>query len=173
METILNRFEELVAENTKLKTELREAKDYADKLVEHKDMVCLPADLANLREANAHFAMENHELHKKVAAQEDALRDQKSEIVYNTAGPHHRLVEVQEALRSADRHNHEMLGKLEIVREHRDRLVEALQYLIEGAENLANALDHCEDGPTSADVLRWNRIGCARKALVGMEESGV
>jgi len=65
-EIILNRFKKLVAENSKLKTELQEAKDYADKLVEHKDMVCLPADLANLREANAHFAMENHELQEKV-----------------------------------------------------------------------------------------------------------
>jgi hypothetical protein len=61
-----DRLEEIAAENKKLKTELQEAKDYADKLVEHKDMVCLPADLANLREANARFAMENHELQEKV-----------------------------------------------------------------------------------------------------------
>jgi chromosome segregation ATPase len=38
-------------------------------------MVCLPADLTNLRKANAHFAMENHELQEKVAAHEDALRN--------------------------------------------------------------------------------------------------
>lgn len=65
METILNRLEELVIENTKLKTELQEAKDYANKLIEHKDMVCLPADLANLRKANAHFAIENEDLNRE------------------------------------------------------------------------------------------------------------
>ncbi len=74
METILNRFEELIAENTKLKTELREAKDYADKLVEHKDMVCLPADLANLREANARFAFDNHILRDKLDKLEKELK---------------------------------------------------------------------------------------------------
>lgn len=36
--------------------------DYADRRVEHKDMVCLPADLKNLRETNAHFAAENEAL---------------------------------------------------------------------------------------------------------------
>lgn len=41
---------------------LAEASEYADRLVEHKDMVCLPADLANLRAANAHFAIENEAL---------------------------------------------------------------------------------------------------------------
>lgn len=64
-ETILDRFEELVAENEKLKIELQEANDYADRLVEHKDMVCLPADLANLRKANAHFAIENEDLNRE------------------------------------------------------------------------------------------------------------
>ena len=65
METILDRFEELVAENAKLKVALQEARDYADKLIEHKDMVCLPADLANLRKANAHFAIENEDLNRE------------------------------------------------------------------------------------------------------------
>ena len=65
-ETILDRFEELVAENEKLKIELQEAKDYTDKLIDHKDMVCLPADLANLREANARFAFDNHTLRDKL-----------------------------------------------------------------------------------------------------------
>jgi hypothetical protein len=36
--------------------------DYADRLVEHKDMVCLPADLQNLRNANTALAQENFEL---------------------------------------------------------------------------------------------------------------
>ena len=64
-ETILDRFEELVAENTKLKIELQEANDYADRLVAHKNMECLPADLANLRKANAHFAIENEDLNRE------------------------------------------------------------------------------------------------------------
>ena len=50
-----NRLEEL-------EEQLKEAQDYADKLVEHKDMVCLPKDLENLREANSYFATENHML---------------------------------------------------------------------------------------------------------------
>ena len=73
-ETILDRFEELVAENEQLKIELQEAKDYADKLIDHKDMVCLPADLTNLRKANADFAMENHELQEKVDKLEKELK---------------------------------------------------------------------------------------------------
>ena len=40
--------------------------DYADKLVAHKDMVCLPKDLENLRQANEHFAQENFELKQKL-----------------------------------------------------------------------------------------------------------
>lgn len=53
------------AENEKLKIQLQEANDYADRLVEHKDMICLPADLANLRKANTHFAIENEELKRE------------------------------------------------------------------------------------------------------------
>jgi len=45
--------------------------DYADRLVEHKDMVCLPADLANLREANTHLAIENEELRKTIKRMRD------------------------------------------------------------------------------------------------------
>ena len=50
----------------KLKTEIDWYKKYTDKLVEHKDMVCLPADLKNLRESNAALATENQELKKQV-----------------------------------------------------------------------------------------------------------
>ena len=50
----------------KLKTEIDWYKKYTDKLVEHKDMVCLPADLKNLRESNAALATENEELKNKV-----------------------------------------------------------------------------------------------------------
>jgi hypothetical protein len=41
-------------------------RDYADKLVENKDMVCLPKDLENLRSANSHFATENHILKEQL-----------------------------------------------------------------------------------------------------------
>lgn len=57
-----------LSENIELKKEVAWFKKYTDALVEHKDMVCLPADLKNLREANAALATENEEL-KKVIAQ--------------------------------------------------------------------------------------------------------
>jgi hypothetical protein len=43
-----------------------EMSEYADRLVAHKDMVCLPADLKNLREANAAFAIENEILKEQI-----------------------------------------------------------------------------------------------------------
>lgn len=55
-----------LSENIELKKEIVWFKKYTDALVEHKDMVCLPADLKNLREANAALATENEELKKKV-----------------------------------------------------------------------------------------------------------
>lgn len=55
-------------ENIELKKDIDWYKKYTDKLVEHKDMVCLPADLKNLRESNAALATENEEL-KKVITQ--------------------------------------------------------------------------------------------------------
>ena len=51
----------------------KEMCDYADRLVEHKDMPCLPADLANLRTANAHFAEENETLKKEIKDLRDLL----------------------------------------------------------------------------------------------------
>lgn len=53
----------------------KEMSDYADELVKHKDMVCLPADLRNLRETNEHFAIENHRLREKIRELEIALRE--------------------------------------------------------------------------------------------------
>ena len=50
----------------KLKKDLAWYKDYADRLVNHKDMVCLPADLKNLRESNTALSIENQELKKQV-----------------------------------------------------------------------------------------------------------
>ena len=55
-----------LSENIELKKEIDWFKKYTDALVEHKDMVCLPADLRNLREANSALATENEELKKKV-----------------------------------------------------------------------------------------------------------
>jgi phosphoenolpyruvate carboxylase len=54
------------SEFEELKKQLDWYKNYADRLVEHKDMVCLPADLKNLRESNLKLATENEELKKKV-----------------------------------------------------------------------------------------------------------
>ena len=55
-----------LSENIELKKEIDWFKKYTDALIEHKDMVCLPADLKNLRESNATLATENEELKKKV-----------------------------------------------------------------------------------------------------------
>jgi hypothetical protein len=57
-----NAFDDIV----ELKKDLAWYKDYADRLVNHKDMVCLPADLKNLRESNTALAIENEELKKQV-----------------------------------------------------------------------------------------------------------
>lgn len=49
-----------------LQREHKEALDYADRLAAHKDMICLPKDLENLREANSYFAEENAQLKEKL-----------------------------------------------------------------------------------------------------------
>ena len=53
-----------------LEAQLKEAQDYADKLVAHKDMLCLPKDLQNLRTANSQFATENHILKEQLRMME-------------------------------------------------------------------------------------------------------
>ena len=63
---LLNDYNKALDDIVKLKTEIDWFKKYTDKLVEHKDMVCLPADLKNLRESNAALATENEELKNKV-----------------------------------------------------------------------------------------------------------
>lgn len=63
---LLSAYNKVLAENVELQKQLDWYKNYADRLVEHKDMVCLPADLKNLRESNAALATENEELKKKV-----------------------------------------------------------------------------------------------------------
>ena len=49
-----------------LKGERDEAREYADKLVAHKDMVCLPKDLEVLREANLGLAVELNEAQNEI-----------------------------------------------------------------------------------------------------------
>jgi hypothetical protein len=50
----------------KLQRELAEAREYADTLVAHKDMICLPKDLEVLREANLGLAMELYEAQNEI-----------------------------------------------------------------------------------------------------------
>ena len=63
---LIRDYNKALSENIELKKEIAWFKKYTDALVEHKDMVCLPADLKNLRESNAALATENEELKKKV-----------------------------------------------------------------------------------------------------------
>ena len=63
----------LLSENIELKKDIDWYKRYTDALVEHKDMVCLPADLKNLRESNAALATENEELKKQVEAAKSVI----------------------------------------------------------------------------------------------------
>ncbi len=63
---LLSAYNKVLAENVELQKELDWYKNYADRLVEHKDMVCLPADLKNLRESNLKLATENEELKKLI-----------------------------------------------------------------------------------------------------------
>ena len=63
---VMGDFNKAWAENIELKKEVAWFKKYTDALVEHKDMVCLPADLKNLRESNAALTTENQELKKQV-----------------------------------------------------------------------------------------------------------
>ena len=70
---LLNDYNKALDDIVKLKTEIDWFKKYTDKLVEHKDMVCLPADLKNLRESNAALATENQELKKQVEAAKSVI----------------------------------------------------------------------------------------------------
>lgn len=63
---VLNDCNKALSENIELKKDIDWYKKYTDSLVNHKDMVCLPADLKNLREANAELSTENEELKKEV-----------------------------------------------------------------------------------------------------------
>jgi len=63
---VLNDCNNALSHNIELKKDIDWYKNYADSLVNHKDMVCLPADLKNLRESNTALAIENQELKKQV-----------------------------------------------------------------------------------------------------------
>jgi len=63
---VLDDCNKALAMNAELLKDVEWYKRYTDSLIEHKDMACLPADLRNLREANAALATENEELKKKV-----------------------------------------------------------------------------------------------------------
>ena len=63
---LLSAYNKVLVENVELQKQLDWYKNYADRLVKHKDMVCLPADLKNLRESNAALATENENYKNKV-----------------------------------------------------------------------------------------------------------
>ena len=52
-------YHEMLKRVDSLTEQLKESQAYADKLVQHKDMVCLPKDLEVLREANLGLAKES------------------------------------------------------------------------------------------------------------------
>lgn len=66
IEELMTNVHRLHKENAILTQELEEARKYADDLVEHSNMPCLPADLRNLRRTNEHFAVENEKLKEEV-----------------------------------------------------------------------------------------------------------
>ncbi len=53
---LLQYIKTLQEDNKSLNANLIESREYADRLVAHKNMPCLPKDLENLREANGQFA---------------------------------------------------------------------------------------------------------------------
>jgi hypothetical protein len=119
-----------------LERELQEANDYADRLVEHKDMVCLPADLKNLREANAHFAAEN-----------EALKKQRDEAVNNYETAQLRSIRVGEQ-RDKWKASHD--NQVELNRLLRDRpdlkeRAALVDKLITQRDMIAAALEDCRE----------------------------
>lgn len=66
IEELMTNVHRLHTENAILTHELEEARKYADDLVEHSNMPCLPADLRNLRQTNEHFAAENERLKEEI-----------------------------------------------------------------------------------------------------------
>ena len=63
----------------------KEMADYAERLVEHGNLPCLPKDLENLREANASFAQENFELTEFKRRVSRPLTELEIKDIYNKA----------------------------------------------------------------------------------------
>jgi regulator of replication initiation timing len=61
----IKKVQSIILENEKLKLELEYYKKYADTLVDHANLPCLPADLRNLRQANYDLSIENENLKKE------------------------------------------------------------------------------------------------------------
>lgn len=74
----------------RLERERDEAREYADKLVAHKDMVCLPKDLDVLREANLGLAMELNEARALADRLADALKFIITDNIANAADMRYR-----------------------------------------------------------------------------------
>lgn len=64
--SILELVNELKYRITILTEENQRLVKYADELVRHSNMPCLPADIRNLRDANLKFAVENEDLKKEI-----------------------------------------------------------------------------------------------------------
>jgi hypothetical protein len=63
----------LVSENMRLKQELKESQEYADKLAQGLPVGMLPADIENLRETNAHFAQKIFEMEAKLSKMSNVI----------------------------------------------------------------------------------------------------
>jgi hypothetical protein len=85
-----------------LERERNEAREYADTLVAHKDMICLPKDLEVLREANLGLAMELAEAREGWAdeIQKGQADLRNAETLYNAALAH-RDITIQQRDRLA------------------------------------------------------------------------
>ena len=73
IDELLQNVKTLHEENARLYSEIGRLEKYADNLVEHSNMPCLPADLRNLRTANLDFAMENQKLKTRIKHLESAI----------------------------------------------------------------------------------------------------
>lgn len=150
-----------------LERELQQAKDYADRLVEHKDMVCLPADLKNLREANAHFAVENEMLKNAMANDRDAARAEGFEIEQEIKAiteqrdmwksNHNNQVKINQLLR--DRPDLKDRAKsIDKLIEERDRLAEALRKAISWGDSASHHILYREN-------INWTYLDEAKETL--------
>lgn len=101
----------------------------------------------------------------------DGMRaiNQRDRLLSHARTLERELAESREAEASETRWAAQYKRERDESREQRDRLVGAIEHLIKGASDLANALDHCDDGPTSTSVLGWDRIQFAAKSLAAVK----